>query len=512
MDESEILKNMAKALGPEAESTLKELELQEEKKLREKRLLEALNKLVVDNKEHEEVIKQEIEEVIEAVNKEVIEEDLQQQPQLPVKDIVTPGVVALSVAPQQNVQRVADTIPGALRKELDIIKKSVADFHRFASRMSQMGGGGEVNFRWLDDVNRDTMTSSNDNWVLEYDAASKKVQFTKDIGAIDSVLFDVNHIDIGHPPGTLTWNTLDRTLNIDHPGGVSQQVGQEQYFLVKNSTGSPITNGTFCQFAGATGVDGEARLLAAPMLANGTYPNLYGMGVANQTIADGQEGFITVFGKVRGLNTTGSSVSETWVVGDILYAHPTIAGALTKVKPTAPNNVLPVAAVLNVSATAGELFVRPTIEQRAWYGSFSDTTDQLAANTNTPYAVRFNTTDIANGHRVDSNTRIVAVNSGLYNYQFSLQLVSTNASQKDVFIWARKNGADIPNSTSKITVIGNGTALVAAWNYIISMNANSYFQLMWATSDTTVRIDAPTDIGFAPDIPSAILTVTEVAL
>lgn len=40
--------------------------------------------------------------------------------------------------------------------------------------MSQMGGGGEVWFKWLDDVNRNTMTQANDNFVLEYDATTKK--------------------------------------------------------------------------------------------------------------------------------------------------------------------------------------------------------------------------------------------------------------------------------------------------------------------------------------------------
>ncbi len=159
MDESDILKNMAKVLGPEAESVLKELEAKEEKKRREQKLLEALNKLVSDNKEHEEVIKQEIEETIEAVNVELVQEDLQQLPQIPVRDVVTPGVVALSVAPQQDVQKVADAIPNALRKELDIIKKSVADFHRFAQRHSQLGGGGASS---LLDIDRpSTLVTSN---------------------------------------------------------------------------------------------------------------------------------------------------------------------------------------------------------------------------------------------------------------------------------------------------------------------------------------------------------------
>jgi hypothetical protein len=248
------------------------------------------------------------------------------------------------------------------------------------------------------------------------------------------------------------------------------------------------------------------------MVANGQIKSLYGMGVATQDIADGQEGFVTVFGKVRDINATGSDVGETWGLGDILYAHPTQAGKLTRVKPTAPNNVLPVAALAKVHATAGEIFVRPTIEQIFSYASFSDTTDQHANAINTPYAIKFNTTDIASGHSIANNTHIIAAESGLYNYQFSLQTVSSSSSKKDVWIWARKNGVDVPNSASRLTLTGNDVWGVAAWNYVLSMNANSYFQLMWAVTDVGLHISAPAATAFCPATPSAILTVTQAAL
>ena len=192
--EKKILESFASALGPEAQKVLdaenerarlleeqKEQErlIKEEQRQKEKKLLEelnkSLNKLIVDNEDHAPVIEKEIIETIASVSNDTpIQEDLQQLPQIPVRDIVTPGVVALSVAPQQDVQKVADAIPNALRKELDIIKKSVADFHRFAQRHSQMGGGGEVNLRYLDDVDRNSIFGGN---FLKYNALSKKFEF-----------------------------------------------------------------------------------------------------------------------------------------------------------------------------------------------------------------------------------------------------------------------------------------------------------------------------------------------
>lgn len=302
----------------------------------------------------------------------------------------------------------------------------------------------------------------------------------------------------------LQWNSTDGTVDISMGfDGVSQQVGLEQYMLVLNNTASKITNGSVVGFSGAA----NGRVTASPYLANSSTQPLYFIGVLTMDIPAGEEGYATVYGYVRDLNTSA------WNVGDILYASPTVSGGMTNVKPTAPNAVIPVAAVLKKDATAGVIMVRPTISQESPYGIFSDSTTQTAAAINTPYAVTFNTTDFSDGHsRGTPTSRIVASTSGLYNYQFSLQFVSTNAAAKDVYVWARKNGSDIPNSATRISVTGNGVYFVASWNFVISLNANDYFQLMWATTDTSVSITAPAATSFCPAIPSALLTVTTVAL
>ena len=302
----------------------------------------------------------------------------------------------------------------------------------------------------------------------------------------------------------ISWNSQDGTLDISmDESDVTQQVGLEQYMVILNNTGSLITNGTIVGFSGAS----NGRITAAPYLANSTTQPLFFIGVATQDIPNNTEGYVTTYGYVRDINTS------SWSVGDILYASPTVSGAMTNVKPTAPNAVVPVAAVLKSSATEGVIIVRPTITLENPYGVFSDKTNQTAAAINTPYAVTFNTTEFSDGHsRGTPTSRIVAATSGLYNYQFSLQLVSTNASAKDVYIWARKNGTDIPDTSTRISVTGNGVYFVASWNFVLSLNANDYFELMWATTDTAVSITAPAATAFCPAIPSALLSVTTVAL
>ena len=302
----------------------------------------------------------------------------------------------------------------------------------------------------------------------------------------------------------LQWNSQDGTMDIAMGyDGVSQQVGLEQYMLVYNNTSSTITNGQIVGFSGAA----NGRVTAAPYLANTNTIPLYFIGVATMDIPKNTEGYITIYGYVRDINT------NSWNVGDILYASPTVTGALTNVKPTAPNAVIPVAAVLKKDATQGVIMVRPTITIENPYGVFSDSTTQNAAAINTPYAITFNTTQVTHGHSIGTPTsRIVAGESGLYNYQFSLQFVSTNASAKEVYVWPRVNGVDIPKSATRLSISGNNVYNVAAWNFVLSLNKNDYFQLMWATTDTTVSVTAPAATAFCPAIPSALLSVTTVAL
>lgn len=143
------------------------------------------------------------------------------------------------------------------------------------------------------------------------------------------------------------------------------------------------------------------------------------------------------------------------------------------------------------------------------YGVFYDTTSQSAAAINTAYAITLNTTDISNGVYVNNSSRVYVTRNNTYNFQFSLQLSSAAASAKLIYIWARVNGVDVANSATKVTLQGSSAAAVAAWNFVLKMNAGDYFQLMWSTNDTGVQILAEAASAPVPAIPSVILTVTD---
>lgn len=148
------------------------------------------------------------------------------------------------------------------------------------------------------------------------------------------------------------------------------------------------------------------------------------------------------------------------------------------------------------------------------YGAFSDTTSQIPALANTPYAITMNTTDVVDGVYLGSPTsRVYFQKSAVYNIQFSLQLQSSSASTKLVAIWARINGTDVPNSATDITISGANTQQVAAWNFMLSINAGQYFELVWAADSTDVSLyhsPAITSPYTRPAIPSVILTASQV--
>jgi len=82
------------------------------------------------------------------------------------------------------------------------------------------------------------------------------------------------------------------------------------------------------------------------------------IGLVTETIAQNQEGFITTFGLVREINTTGSLQGETWADGDVLYLSPTIAGQITNIKPTAPQHLVTIGYVEYAHAVHGKIFVK----------------------------------------------------------------------------------------------------------------------------------------------------------
>ena len=187
---------------------------------------------------------------------------------------------------------------------------------------------------------------------------------TGGISSPDFIQFDTA-ATVTNATGKLYYNAEDQfqTLSFQMNGNQVQHIGEELYYRVKLSSGA--TKGQVLMFTGTLGSSGG--LTAAP--ATGLQPEQasYILGVAAETGSTNDWIFVTTFGEVKSINTTGGA--ESWAQGDVLYYNPSVTGGLTKTKPAVPNAICLVAAVVHVGSSNGVLFVRPT------YGSVLGGTD-----------------------------------------------------------------------------------------------------------------------------------------
>jgi hypothetical protein len=196
--------------------------------------------------------------------------------------------------------------------------------------------------------------------------------------------------------------------------------------------------------------------------------------------------------KLIGRSTAGTGVMEEIAVGSGL----TLTGA----------------GVLNNTATPSPL---------GYYGAWQDNFTQTAAVANVGYPLIYRTVDLENQVRVVTNgtnlTRITFDNTGIYNLQFSVQIQNTGNAQHDVTIWIRKNGVDVAGSSGYISVparksagVGNEGHGIYGWNYLLSVVAGEYYEIIWSTSNATdITIQYYTGSNPPPSTASVIATVTQ---
>lgn len=196
--------------------------------------------------------------------------------------------------------------------------------------------------------------SSVDNALTRFDGTTGKAIQTSSIIVTDAggltnvneVLLDTTPNTITGGAGSLSWNSGDLTADLVLNTDVTLQLGQENLVLAYNNSGSTITNGSVVAVNGAQGqrpavvlADADTEVLSAATL-----------GVATQNIAAGAEGFVTTFGVIRGINTSG------FTAGDPIYLSQT-AGQFTATRPSAPAHTVFLGWVLKVNASSGELFL-----------------------------------------------------------------------------------------------------------------------------------------------------------
>lgn len=152
--------------------------------------------------------------------------------------------------------------------------------------------------------------------------------------------------------GEMTWNDTDATVDLGL-GDATLQIGQEQYLYARAE--EDIANGDVVMITGALG----SRVIVAK--ANISAPGFQlssVIGVATQSISINTTGYVTTYGKVRGINTNG------FTDGDTVYLSTTTAGGLVNAEPVGSIIV----GIVAEAGINGTLFVKEFLDSQtlAW--------------------------------------------------------------------------------------------------------------------------------------------------
>jgi hypothetical protein len=148
--------------------------------------------------------------------------------------------------------------------------------------------------------------------------------------------------------GAMRWNSDDGTLDLGLKGGnVTLQLGQELVQPVKHATNGGLDNGKVVYITGSSG-DNKTVLYAR---ANNEATSTNTLGLMTETVTGGNKGFCTTFGLVRNINT--SNLTE----GGAVWLSKDTAGAMTAVRPEAPNHGVFIGFCVRKHASTGVIFV-----------------------------------------------------------------------------------------------------------------------------------------------------------
>jgi hypothetical protein len=319
---------------------------------------------------------------------------------------------------------------------------------------------------------------------------------TAPTGVFDVISFNVDDESI-LTKGQISWDDTEGTMDIGLTDNTTIHIGEHRYFRIRNQTGGVLYKG---QVVYATGVHSNGLITPSKYVADGSVREVRFMGLVLENVNNNNNGYVVDFGHLQDMDLDGSASNyavgdETWVAGDILYVHPTVAGKLTKVE---PKHSISVAIVLDPGNGNGNgrMFVRPTS-----YGHLNDNHD-------------VDTSGLLNNQFLvyDSVSDYWQPSSGLYYVDGDLGIGTPTPSNKlhvtddtrvsNIVIGSGAYGADtnyegltnlsFPDQSEDYMIISNGqhTLVSSAGNtYIRASGNDSGHQLLVTPSATYLRSD-----------------------
>jgi len=140
---------------------------------------------------------------------------------------------------------------------------------------------------------------------------------------------------------------------------------------------------------------------------------------------------------------------------------------------------------------------------------YFSTVDQPIAVVDTAQVVTFNQTYLESGFSINGagNSQITAVYGGVYNFQFTTQIVSGSASSKTVYLWISRNGTDLGYTAKDVVLSGSADVNEATWNFNLDLAAGEYVEMKWSSDDIDASLNAEAATSPHPGVASAVVTI-----
>jgi len=146
-------------------------------------------------------------------------------------------------------------------------------------------------------------------------------------------------------------------------------------------------------------------------------------------------------------------------------------------------------------------------------GQFESHSDQTATSANVAYVVQMdNSAGFNSGITIASSTNVTVAATGIYSVNASMQFANSDTTNHTSTFWFRKNGTNIPNSASIISVpkVADGGKTLGQVTILDSLTVSSYMQLIWSVSNVAVTLDYSSATATAPEVPSVIFNMQRI--
>ncbi len=160
----------------------------------------------------------------------------------------------------------------------------------------------------------------------------------------------------------------------------------------------------------------------------------------------------------------------------------------------------------DTSSLSNRINMLSNVQPKIDYGFFYDTAKQTAL-LSTATAVKFNFQQISNKINVSNNsannpTRINFVESGIYQINYSIQFIKSDAGTDEVNIWFRKTNAAIGNTNTTYTIQGLGVKNNITNSYLLELSANDYIELFFSVKNISTSLQGTVSTTLTPSRPA----------